>query len=60
MGNQIALKNPDELIKILLPHLSYTKTLSDAQLVKTTMCSTSNEGYILAKFFMDGFLNYNY
>lgn len=41
MGNQIGLlKNPDELIKILLPHLSYSKTLNDALLVKTTMCST--------------------
>ena len=33
MGNQTgSLKNPDELIKFLLPHLSYSKTLNDAPL----------------------------
>ena len=58
MGNQIGLlKNPDELIKYLQPHLSYSKTLNDAPLVKTAMCSTSNEGHIVDKFFMEGFIN---
>lgn len=58
MGNQIGqLKNPDELIKILLDHLTYSKTLNDAPLVKTAMCSTTNEGHIVVKFFMEGFIN---
>jgi hypothetical protein len=58
MGNQTgSLKNPDELIKFLLPHLSYSKTLNDAPLVKSTLCSTQNEGHIVVKFFMKEFIN---
>lgn len=58
MGGQIALlKNPDTLINYLLPHLSYCKTLNDAPLVKTAMCSTSNEGHFVVKFFMEGIEN---
>lgn len=60
MGSQIGLlKNPDQLINYLLPHLSYCKTLNDAPLVKTAMCSTSNEGHIVVKFFMEGFTNFD-
>ena len=53
MGNQIGLwNNPHELIKMLLPHLKYSKTLNDASLEKTTLFSTSNKGHIVVKFFM--------
>ena len=58
MGNQIGLSNnPYELIKMLLPHLSYSKTLNDAPLEKTTLCSTSNEGHIVVKFYMKEILD---
>ena len=53
MGNQIGLSNnPHELIKILLLHLKYSKTLNDAPLENATLYSTSNKGHIVVKIFM--------
>lgn len=54
MGAQIgSLKDPDQLLQRYLPHFSFSKTLGDAPLVKTAMCSSQDEGQIVCKFFLE-------